>query len=65
MMPIVSSVDAATLASKDLVEALKHHTQIPPFDTINGTHNTKLRNLAELFNAIHEVPDKQSTNRHI
>ena len=61
-MPRVSSANAATLAARYLVEALKQPTPNAPFATINDTHHTALRNLAEIFNVISKVENnKQQT----
>ena len=58
-MPRVSSADAATLSAWDLVEALKHTMPKVHFATINDTHHTALRNIAELFNVIRKVAEQQ------
>ena len=57
-VPRVSSADAATLAARDLVEALKHPIPNTTFSTINDIHHTALINLAELFNIITKGADK-------
>ena len=58
-MPRVSSANAATLSEQDLAEALKQPMSNAPFSTINDTHHTALRNLAELFNFIPKVAEQQ------
>ena len=63
-MSRVLSADAATLAARYLVEALKNLTPNKPFAKINDTHHTSLRSLAEIFNIIPKVAEKQSTNRN-
>ena len=63
-MPIVSSADAATLSVIDLVEALQNPISNAPFVTINDTHHTAMRSLAELFKIIPKDAEQQSTNRH-
>ena len=63
-MPRVSSDNAATIADRYLLEALKHPTTNTHFATINNTHHTALIYLVELFNVIPKVTEQQSTNRH-
>ena len=63
-IPRVSSANVDTLETWDLVEELQHPIPDGPFSTINDTHHTVLRNLAELFNIIPKVTDQQSTNSH-
>ena len=46
------------------MEALKYPTPNATFSTINDTHHTALRNLAELFKVIPKLAQPQSTNRH-
>ena len=64
IMPRVFSDDAATLAARDLVEALQNPTPNAPFATINDTHHTELINIAELFNIISKGVEQQSINRN-
>ena len=63
-MARVLSAGVATLAARDLVEALKNSTPNAPFATINDTHNTALRILAGLFNIVPKSAGQTLTNRH-
>ena len=63
-MPRVSSANAATLAARDLIEALQKTAPNAPFVKINDTHNEALISLAELFNIIPKSGEQQSTNIH-
>ena len=61
---IVSSADAATLAARDLVEALQNPTTNEPFENINDTHHAEFKITEELFNIIPRSAEQQSINRH-
>ena len=60
----ILSADAATLAERDLVEALQNPTTNAPVATINDTHHKALRIPVELFNIITKVTEQESTNIH-
>ena len=62
-MPSIFSADTATLAARDLIEALKITVPDEPFGTLNDTHHAALQSIVDIINITPKDAEKQITNR--
>jgi hypothetical protein len=59
-MPLLSSADAATQASQDLIQALKHPHLATPFATLGNAQHYAIEQLAQMF--ADALPNKRDKN---